>query len=107
MNVKNLTMLKLKKIFEKYPLYSQEDKKEPRVVIEFYIPNQNIYWLITEGSIEYNDFIMFGYCKITDGELGYVSFNELSSSNFDIRYKTHKIPIKLNKLKEKYLKVEY
>ena len=101
-NFKDLTITDLNRIFKRFPLYSQEDKKEHRVILELYIPDQNIYWLITEGSIEYGDFIMFGYCKITDGELGYVSFNELINTNFDIRYKIHKRPIKLSKLKQKY-----
>ena len=103
--IKNLTIEKLKNIFKKYQLYSQEYKKEPKVVLEIFIPNQNIYWLMTEGSVVENDFIMFGYCKITYGELGYVSFNDLVNMDFDIRYKIHKIPIKLRKLKNKYLKV--
>lgn len=101
-SIRELTITDLNRIFKKFPLYSQEDKKDHRVILEFYIPNQNIYWLITEGSIEYGDFIMFGYCKITDGELGYVSFKELVSTNFDIRYKIHKRLIKLSKLKQKY-----
>jgi hypothetical protein len=50
---------------------------------------------------------MFGYCKITYGELGYVSFNQLRYIEFGIKYKIHIIPIKLSTLKKKYLKDEY
>ena len=101
-NIRKLDIITLEKIFKRYPLYSQEGKKEHNVILETFIPNQDIYWLITEGSIEEDDFIMFGYCKIQCGELGYVSFNELLSIKFDIRYKIHKIPVKLSKLKKKY-----
>ena len=94
----------MKNIFKEYQLYSQEYKKEPKVVLEIFIPNQNIYWLMTEGSVVENDFIMFGYCKITYGELGYVSFNQLRYIEFGIKYKIHIIPIKLSTLKKKYLK---
>lgn len=104
-SIQDLTISDLNRIFKRFPLYSQEEKKDHKVKLEFYIPNQNIYWLITEGSVEYGEFIMFGYCKITDGELGYVSFNELINSGFDIKYKIHRLPIKLSKLKHKYNKL--
>lgn len=102
-----LSINDLKKIFKRFPLYSQEDKKDPRVILELYIPKQDVYWLITEGSVQYDDFIMFGYCKITDGEVGYIGFNQLRYIEFGIKYKIHIIPIKLSTLKKKCLKDEY
>lgn len=101
-NIRDIDIITLEEIFKRYPLYSQEGKKEHNVILEIFIPNQDIYWLITEGSIEEDDFIMFGYCKIQCGELGHVSFNELLSIKFDIEYNIHKIPVKLSKLKKKY-----
>lgn len=90
-SVKSLTIEKLEKMFKNYPLYSQDSVKNKKVVLEVFIPFQNMYWLLLEGNREADDFIFFGYCRITDSEFGYVSFNEL-----------HKIPISLDKLKSKY-----
>ena len=101
MKLENLSLNKIKKIFENYPLYSQ-DGKDQKVLLELFIPNQNIYWLLTEGSVEEDDFIFFGYCKITDGEFGYVSFKELTRISKIIFYKIHKQPILLDILKNKY-----
>ena len=71
-------------IFKNYPLYSQDGKKDPLVILEVFIPNQNMYWLLTEGNKEDDDFTFFGYCKIQCGELGYVSFKELSNLNYEL-----------------------
>ena len=103
-SISKLTIRKLNKIFKYYPLYSQENT-EPKVILELFIPNQNIYWLLTEGNQENDDFIFFGYSKITYGELGYVSFKELlKNTNYGIFYIIHKKPILLEELKEKYNK---
>ncbi len=101
-NIKTLNIEKLSSMFNNYPLYSQENKKNIKVVLEVFIPNQNVYWLLLEGNRENDDFIFFGYCKITDAEFGYVSFNELYNLDCDLRFIYHKIPISLNKLKSKY-----
>lgn len=42
-SIRELTITDLNRIFKKFPLYSQEDKKDHRVILEFYIPNRNIY----------------------------------------------------------------
>lgn len=34
-------------------------------------------WLMYEGNVEGDDFIMFGWCRIQDEDLGYTSLNEL------------------------------
>lgn len=99
---KSLTIDKLNEVFSNYPLYSQEDIEDKKVLLEVFIPNQNIYWLLLEGNFENDDFIFFGYCKIHEAEYGYVSFNELYNLNFDIRFIYHNIPISLEKLKNKY-----
>lgn len=89
MFINDLSIDTLKEIFKEYPLYSQEFISNKKVLIEFYIPNQNMYWLMTEGSLEENDFIMFGYCHINDSEFGYVSFNELKKYRYTIKYKVY------------------
>lgn len=99
---KDLNMDILGKMFKNFPLYTQERKKDPLVVLEVFIPNQNMYWLLTEGNKEDEDFTFFGYCKIQCGEFGYVSFNELHNLKYDIRYIYHKKPIKLSDLKKEY-----
>lgn len=101
-NVKELTIERLDKMFKKYPLYSQDDVEDKKVIIEVFISNQNVYWLLLEGSREEDDFIFFGYCHITDSEFGYVSFNELYNLDYDLRFIYHGSPISLNKLKSKY-----
>lgn len=101
-SVKILTIEMLEKMFKKYPLYSQDNNKDKKVILEIFIPFQNMYWLLFEGSRENDDFILFGYCKITEGEFGYVSFNELHSLNYGLRFIYHKVPISLDKLKRKY-----
>lgn len=101
-SVKILTIEKLDEMFKKYPLYSQDSVKDKKVILEVFIPFQNMYWLILEGNREYDDFIFFGYCHITDGEFGYVSFNEFYNLDYDLRFIYHEVPISLNKLKSKY-----
>ncbi len=101
-SIKKLNIKKLDKMFKKYPLYSQENKKDIKVVLEVFIPKRNVYWLLLEGNRKVNDFIFFGYCKITDAEFGYVSFNELYNLDCDLRFIYYKVPISLNKLKSKY-----
>lgn len=101
-SVKILTIEMLGRMFKKYPLYSQDNVKHKKVILEVFIPNRDIYWLLLEGSREDDDFIFFGYCHITDSEFGYVSFNELYNLDYDLRFIYHGSPISLNKLKSKY-----
>lgn len=69
---------KEEKLFEKYPLYSQDGKGlESKVIAKFFNPIGVGTWLITEGEKQGDDYMMFGYCKITDWEWGYISLNEL------------------------------
>lgn len=101
-NLKNLTLDDLDKMFKNYPLYSQDGIDDKLVILEIFIPNQNIYWLVTEGEREENDYTFFGYCKIQYGEFGYVSFNEIKNLDYDIKYNNYSIPTKLNSLKKIY-----
>ena len=101
-SIKLLNKKKLDVMFKDYPLYSQEDIEDKKVILEIFIPFQNMYWLILEGNRENDDFIFFGYCHITDSEFGYVSFNELYNLDYSLEFNYYKEPISLNELKAKY-----
>lgn len=101
-SVKLLNKEKLDMMFKDYPLYSQEHIEDKKVILEIFIPHQNMYWLILEGNRENDDFIFFGYCHITDSEYGYVSFNELYNLDYSLEFNYYKEPISLNELKAKY-----
>ena len=58
-------------------LYSTEDVKEPVVFVKLFHPLSSATWLLTEYNPE--EKLAFGYCHITDGELGYVSIAELEN----------------------------
>ena len=46
---------------EKYPLYSQEGKKEDAVVVaKFFFPATALTWYVTEGKKEDDDYLFFG-----------------------------------------------
>lgn len=62
------------------PLGSHDGEgMKARVIVKFFNPVGPGTWLITEGSKEGNDWMLFGYCCISDAEWGYVSLNELKS----------------------------
>lgn len=73
----------LEKTFEKYPLYSQEDKgMKSEVVMKYFNPCGAGTWLITEGEKqEDGDWLFYGYCHIIEWEWGYVMLSELESVN--------------------------
>lgn len=59
-------------------LYSQDgkDPKDVKIVLKLFNPCGRGTWYITEGDLE--EGILFGYCVIHEGELGYVSLAELT-----------------------------
>jgi hypothetical protein len=61
------------------PLYAQEKEKDPIIHVKFFTPWTGWTWYITEGSIQEEDFLMFGYVIGQAKEWGYVSLNELAS----------------------------
>lgn len=61
------------------PLYSQEKTPDPIVHVKFFTPDSNWTWLITEGSVEEDDFRLFGYVIGFEEEWGYVMLSELES----------------------------
>lgn len=71
----------LEKKFQKYPLYSQEDKgMESEVVVKYFNPCGAGTWLITEGEKqEDGDWLFYGYCHLFEWEWGYVTLSELES----------------------------
>lgn len=71
----------IEKMFEKYPLRSQDGKGEnAKVIVKYFVPVGAATWLITEGEKqEDGDWLLFGYCFIHEWEWGYVSLRELQS----------------------------
>lgn len=72
----------LEKIFEKYPIGSQENLGgNAKVIAKFFNPVGAGTWLITEADkLENGDYEMYGYCNLGDDEMaefGYVSLSEL------------------------------
>ena len=64
------------KLFEKYPLYSQEENSDPLVVAKLFNPCGSETWYLTEYSPE--DKTAFGFVTgLGADELGYVSLQEL------------------------------
>lgn len=72
----------LEKIFEKYPIGSQDGLGgNAKVIAKFFNPVGAGTWLITEAEkTEDGDYEMFGYCHLGDNEmaeLGYVMLSQL------------------------------
>lgn len=69
----------LKKVFEEYPLYSQEDKeKDSKVICKYFFPSGRATFYATEGQPqEDGDFLFFGYVVIFEGEFGYFTLSQL------------------------------
>ena len=72
----------LEKIFEKYPIGSQDGLGgKAKVIAKFFNPAGVGTWLITEAEkTEDGDYEMFGYCHLGDDEMaefGYISLSEL------------------------------
>jgi hypothetical protein len=66
--------------FQNNPLGSQDEKGfDAEVLVKYFNPNGEGTWLITEAEKEGDDYIMFGYCNITDWEWGTVSLKELEN----------------------------
>ncbi len=61
------------------PLYSQENEKDPMVLVKFFHPLANMAWYAIEGSPEEDDFIFFGWVHSDSSELGYFSLNEMQA----------------------------
>ena len=77
--MRQLSVENLESILNGSPLYSQENLLDKaKILAHFFIPFTDCNWLITEAERqEDGDWLMFGYCHITDWEWGYVSLKEL------------------------------
>ena len=70
----------IKEAFKKNPLYSTEDVDllDKKIIVKYFNPYGVGTWLITEGQEQENgDFLMFGLCKLTEWELGYIALSQL------------------------------
>lgn len=79
-----LVTKELEKLFEEYPIGSQDGLGgNAKVIAKFFNPVGVGTWLITEGNkLENGDYEMFGYCHLGDDEMaefGYVHLSELEN----------------------------
>jgi hypothetical protein len=98
--MKLLTRAILKKL---PPLYSQDNVSDPMVVCKFFTPDAGWTWFVTEGEKqEDGDFLMFGFVKGLEDELGYFSLNELmkvrGALGLGIERDLHFIPCPLSEI---------
>ena len=82
----NLMTKELEKLFEKYPLGSQDGLGgQAKVIVKYFNPVGVGTWFITEGNkLDNGDYEMFGYSHLGDdeyAELGYVMLSELEKLN--------------------------
>ena len=67
-----------KEILAKLPPIGSTSEKKPEdvpIIVKLFNPSGAGTWWITEGDIENGE--LFGYAKIQEGELGYISLKEL------------------------------
>ena len=66
--------------FNTHPFGSQDGLGgNAEVLVKYFNPTGAGTWLITEAEKEDDDWIMYGYCNITEWEWGTVSLNELQN----------------------------
>ena len=98
---------------EKYPLYSQDGKKEKAVVVaKYFFPCTALIWYVTEGRKEGDDYLFFGLVVGTDtsAEMGYFCLSQLSELNVcglkverDMYFKPKKLGEICNKSVKEYI----
>lgn len=68
---------------KKHPIYSQDNKREKKIIVKYFTPWSSWTWYIVEGEQQGDDWLLFGYVISGLGEdcneWGYVSLNELKS----------------------------
>ena len=69
----------IEKELMKHPFHSQDGLgMDAKVIVKYFNPYGLGTWLITEGERQDDgDWMLYGYCKITDAEWGYVMLSEL------------------------------
>ena len=70
---------KIEKEFEKYPLYSQENKSEKHAICKFFNPYGIRTWIVYEAERQGNDWLFFGLVELQEKELGYFTLSQLQS----------------------------
>lgn len=82
---------KRERLTEKYPLYSQEDKKADTLVIAKYLfPASSATWYVFEVSQEGDNFTFFGFVTgLLHDEMGYFSLLELASVKVNVPVTIH------------------
>lgn len=87
-------------------LYAQEKVQDKIVHLKFFTPWSNWTWYVTEGGVEDEDFIFFGYVIGFEEEWGYFSLNELQSirgpGGLTIERDLHFNPTPFSQLKTKW-----
>lgn len=74
----NLLTKKIEEKFNEYPFGSQDGLSgNAEVLVKYFNPCGAGTWLITEAEKQDDDWILYGYCHITDWEWGTVSLKEL------------------------------
>lgn len=76
-----LVTKQLEKLFEKYPLYSQEDKGEEALVLcKYFSPIGAYTWYVLEAEKRENDYMFFGIVinNHFEREYGYFTLSQLS-----------------------------
>ena len=70
--------------FRSHPLGSQEHLGEDaEVIVKYFNPFGAGTWLITEAELQPDgNWLLFGYCHITEWEWGYVSLDQLEHLKF-------------------------
>lgn len=69
---------KIEKLFEKYPLYSQENAgAATKAICKFFCGG--FTWYVTEAEKRDNDWLFFGLVDGFDKELGYFTLSQLKS----------------------------
>lgn len=75
----------IKNAAKKFPLYSQEGRKEEAVVLaRFFTPASNMTWYVLEYDIERDE--AFGVVVGQETEYGYFSINELQNLRQEISF---------------------
>lgn len=75
----------IEKLFEKYPLYSQENVKDPKVLVKIFNPYGSGTWYITEVEKQDDgDYLCFGLVRLHDTELGYFMLSDLLNTRINV-----------------------
>ncbi len=76
----------IEKLFEKYPLYSQEGKGgDAKVLCKIFNPYGRGSWYITEVKKQADgDYLCFGLTSLFETELGYFMLSELLNTRVNV-----------------------